>query len=243
MRPAAGILALALLGSGAAYAAEGYEPDGFELEVNMHASGETFKSSYDRKEIQLSPTESCLPGGEDWRELGKFTDHPFPYSTTTMGKKAGVLLGVGARAGFRLETHHLVFLHFDYMQERWQTRSETSWWDEVDQRTYRSCYSGETIFEVVRMSIGYRFSYPVVDWLEPFAVFEGGVRWYQSSKTGGRIPGEERFTLLLGTGVRFIFRERMFVSLSYLWELPLDWQTTNSVMIGMGAFFSFSKSR
>jgi opacity protein-like surface antigen len=237
---AAVILVLALLGAGNAYAADDYEPDGFEFEVSMHTGGETFGSSSGRKEIQPSSAEGCLPDGEDWRVLNSFTDHPFPHSTTTKGKNVGVQLGVGARAGFRLETHHLVFLHFDYILERWRTRSKTSGWDEENQRSYSYCYTGGANIEVLRMSIGYRFSYPVLDRLEPFAMLEGGVRWYGSSTRWKRLQSEERFTLLLGAGVRFLLRERVFLSLSYLWELPLDWQTTNSIMLGIGAFFGKS---
>jgi len=232
-----GVLLGVMLQTGAVHAGGGYEPDGFEFEISMHTGGGTFGSSSGRKEIQPSPAEGCLPEGEDWRVLSSFTDHPFPHSTTTNGKNVGVQLGVGAKAGFRLETHHLVFLHFDYILERWRTRSETSGWDEENQRSYRHCYAGGANIEVLRLSVGYRFSYPLLNWLEPFAVFEGGVRWYGSSIRWKLFQSEERFTLLLGAGVRFLFRERVFLSLSCLWELPLDWQTTNSIMLGIGVFF------
>jgi hypothetical protein len=229
-----GVLMGVMLEMGAVYAGEGYQPDGFEVEVSAHVAGETFESSYDRKEI---PQAGCLPDDEGWRPLKTYVDDGMPYSATTRGKKAGVLMGVGARAGFRLRAYHLVFLHFDYMQERWMTRTETSLWDDIEQVSHESCYSDGGNVGVVRMSMGYRFAYPVLEWLEPFAVFEGGVRWYDPPGGWTRLGSEERFTLLLGAGVRLLFWERLFASVSYLWELPLDWQTASSVMIGMGVFF------
>ncbi|MBN2497041.1 MAG: hypothetical protein JXR96_20785 [Deltaproteobacteria bacterium] len=142
--------------------------------------------------------------------------------------------GGGLRGGVRIGAYHFAYLHFDYLWEEWSGYAGAS--------RQMDWSSG---FQYVRILAGYRFAYPVLDWLEPFAECALGAHVYVPRTLridiGGEIDEAEivpdtRFALMLGFGVRFVFLEHFFATGSYLIDMPID-MSSSSFVLGGGAFF------
>ncbi len=142
--------------------------------------------------------------------------------------------GGGLQGGMRIGAYHFVYLHFDYLWEQW------SGYAGADQQVDWSAG-----FNYLRILAGYRFAYPVLDWLEPFAECAIGAHVYIPRVLRIDIGGEideadvvpdSRFALMLGFGLRFVFLDRFFATGSYLIDMPIN-MSSSSFVLGVGMSF------
>lgn len=154
------------------------------------------------------------------------------------GRKVRGQLGLGGRLGLRMREYHTVFVIVDYLWQDWvgDTRSgQLADWS--------------LEFGVIRVVGGYRFSYPVLSWLEPYAELAIGAHIYlpvTAERSSGVEPqspveleplDESPLAFMLGAGVRFSFMDHLYLSVGYLWDLPIGELTTSSFLAAAGAYF------
>jgi len=201
----------------------------FEIEVHGSFWGNEFvgteggyydsATEMDHNEILLYPGTQTNP------------DDPDAF---IKGHKDEGQMGVGGRLGLRMMKYHTVFVIVDYLWQDWvgDTRNGQleDWYVE---------------FGVLRVAGGYRFSYPVLSWLEPYAELAIGAHIYLPVESDRHVgdpvelepQDESPLAVMLGAGVRFSFLEHFFVSLGYLYDLPIGELTTSSFLAGAGAIF------
>jgi TolB-like protein len=208
--------------------------DRFEVEVHTHL-GESLMSDATANDVwwDRNGYGSLGTWDSEWLNLND--------EGTARGIGTGRSWGMGGVFGLRFAMYHLAFIQLDYLKEHWRGKVETV----VAEQTIP--WKLDVDFSLLRLLAGYRFAYPLVKWLAPFAVFSLGANIYLPQKV--RLTGEGydagelelspgvRFSILLSAGVRFKFAQRFFVSLSYQFDLPIGHVTTSGPMAGAGAHF------
>jgi hypothetical protein len=216
------------------------------LSETQDAVRELMRLSAPRMGVTLAPEGPPEAGGPGWFELelhaslfgglgaGRWVDGGGGAGHTGAGELTGDRLGGGLRVGARLLELHTVFLNFDYLVEHWTG---------TDTVEAGGAYRLGLDFHVLRLAAGYRFAYPVLTWLAPFAEASLGVN-LMLPKTldlaGGQSveyqpEGGTRFAALLGLGVRFTVLERWIGSVYYLWDIPVTGLSSSSIVVGLGA--------
>lgn len=151
------------------------------------------------------------------------------------GHKNTRQVGLGGRLGLRMMTHHTVFVIVDHLWQEW----------------IGDTFGGQLLDEsfqlaVLRVAGGYRFSYPVLSWLEPYAeaAFGGHIylpttedRRNNQSAVELKPLDESPLSVMLGAGLRFSFLEYLYMSMGYLWDLPIGELTSSSWVLSAGATF------
>ncbi|HOX44778.1 MAG TPA: hypothetical protein PK668_14360 [Myxococcota bacterium] len=206
----------------------------------------------DRFELQVqAQLGEALLGGDDpawWEENG--LDRPGVWGqgwvglggqAEARGINTGKAWAVGARFGVRFAQHHLAFAQLDYLREHWRGKAEVP--IEAGLESWRLSLDRDAL----RALAGYRFAYPVLPWLEPFAELAVGVAAVlpvsvslagtQSSLSALDLDTLVRPVLLLDLGLRFPFAERFFAALSWCFDLPLGEVTTGGLALAAGAHF------
>ena len=201
----------------------------FEIEVHGALWGNEFvgteggyydsAAEVDHNEILLYPGTQTNP------------DDPDAF---IRGHKDKGQMGVGGRLGLRMMKYHTIFVIVDYIWQDWvgDTRNGqlADWYVE---------------FGVLRVAGGYRFSYPVLSWLEPYAELAIGAHIYFPAEYDRHVgdpvelepQDESPLAVMLGAGVRFSFLDHFFVIMGYLYDLPIGDLTTSSFLAGAGAYF------
>ncbi|HUU01546.1 MAG TPA: CsgG/HfaB family protein [Myxococcota bacterium] len=144
--------------------------------------------------------------------------------------------GVGGRFGIRFANYHTAFAQVDFL------------WEELSGRFSAREDSGtplSTYINLLRILAGYRFAWPALDWLAPFLELGlGGIIYFPvqvevsgATITSLELKADSRFAVMVGAGLRFSFLKRGFISLSWLYELPLFGFSSGSFLVGGGATF------
>ncbi|HSA23569.1 MAG TPA: hypothetical protein P5076_19065, partial [Myxococcota bacterium] len=90
------------------------------------------------------------------------------------GDMTGDRLGGGLRFALRLGDLHALWLGFDYQREAWRGQAPCEAPDCDPGLSDR--LSIEVSLDELRVLLGYRFAYPLLDWLEPYAELGLGVQ-------------------------------------------------------------------
>jgi hypothetical protein len=189
-------------------------------------------------EVEL---HACLRGNEIVGEQGgNSSDHwiDLGENPVVKGRMGLDRWGWGLRAGIRMADYHIAFLQLDHIREKWLVHvgdgASTTW---------------SADFDSLRLVVGYRFAWPVLEWLEPFAEAALGAHLYVprtlrlvDADSGDAILDVEvqpdhRFAIMVGLGIRFAFLERFYATASYLIDLPVGELTSSSFIVGGGATF------
>jgi opacity protein-like surface antigen len=146
--------------------------------------------------------------------------------------------GGGVRAGVRLGDWHTVGAQLDYLRERW--------YGDLDRAD-----SFSQDFQLVRLIATYRFHYPVLDWLAPFVEAGVGAHLYLDATarfhdatsatgvSGVDISPDARLAVMLAAGLRVDPVAGLFVTFSYLWDVPVDRYALSSSSFILGAGYRF----
>ncbi|MBW2704018.1 MAG: hypothetical protein JRF33_24620 [Deltaproteobacteria bacterium] len=205
-------------------------PDRFEVELRFQA-GDALLADASASDLWWNENgfDQLNVWGDDWLTLLGDED------SRGIGTGKGWLLG--ARFGLRVGKLHTVFAQLDYGQEHWRGKVQVG---DNDQSRWRL----DLDLHVLRLSAGYRFAYPVLDWFWPFVEMAMGLHipFQQDMETPagdalGAVGPEPRIILLVNPGLRFQFAERFFVAASWLFDIPLGESTFSGPMLATGAFF------
>jgi TolB-like protein len=185
----------------------------------------------DRFELTLN---ACLGGSEVHGYQNDVIDEnvPVPYYADIGLHR----WGIGGRFGVRFATHHTAFVQLDWLWEELSGRFS-------DQRDAGPPLS--TNINLLRILAGYRFAWPVLNWLAPFVELGlgGSIYFPVKAQVAGltdttlELAPQARFAVMLGAGLRFSFLERGFVNLSWLYEVPLLGFSSGSFLVGGGVTF------
>ncbi|MBW2699727.1 MAG: tetratricopeptide repeat protein [Deltaproteobacteria bacterium] len=205
------------------------KPQPADSQPEQSASVETSKRDW--FELQV---HACVMGNEVFGRQGGDAGVSLSQDPVIDAQMGVDRYGGGLRGGMRLGAYHFAYLHFDYLWEQW------SGYAGADQQVDWSAG-----FNYLRILAGYRFAYPVLDWLEPFAECAIGAHVYIPRilriDIGGEIDEadvvpDSRFALMLGFGLRFVFLERFFATGSYLIDMPIT-MSSSSFVLGGGMSF------
>ncbi|NMB76885.1 MAG: DUF2380 domain-containing protein [Myxococcales bacterium] len=150
------------------------------------------------------------------------------------GDMTGQRLGVGVRGAYLVDSFQAVFVQADFLVEHWVG---TAW-----QEGAANEWEIGADFPVLRGRAGYRFAWPVVSWLAPYA--EAGVglqatlsRTAVLKDASGQTVADLalkpqdalRFVLTVGLGLEARF-SAFAVGAGYLWDAPIYAKSTSSVV-------------
>ncbi|HSA20211.1 MAG TPA: CsgG/HfaB family protein [Myxococcota bacterium] len=174
------------------------------------------------------------------------------------GDMDGDRAGVGLRFGVRLARLHLVFVQIDWLQEHWRwgfcPLSAPAQPGSPHVPVTVPCdpslrWRAETDLNTIRALLGYRFAYPVLDWLLPFAELGVGLHYYlpyeRTLRDQSQDPPAERsfafqpdgglrLALMVGLGAQVILYDPLFLTFSYFWDAPIQAASSSSAMVGVG---------
>ncbi len=175
---------------------------------------------------------ACLGGSEVHGYQGTINPQGTDESWADMGVHRW---GVGGRFGLRLDDLHTIFAHVDWLWEEWQGRlsaggSSSDWNSNIN---------------LLRVLAGYRFAWPVLSWLAPYAELGLGGHVYfpiQANLSGATsdtvtIEPDSRFALMLGLGLRFDLGELGLVSAGWLYDVPVAGYSSGSFVLSGGIAF------
>ncbi len=204
-------------------------PDRFEVELRFQA-GDALLADASASDTWWAENgyNQLNVWGDDWLTLLGDED--------SRGIATGKGWLLGARFALRVGKLHTVFAQLDYGQEHWRGKVQVG---DDDPSRWRL----DMDLHVLRLSAGYRFAYPVLDWFWPFIEMAMGVHipFQQDMETPagdvlGSLGPEPRIILLVNPGLRFQFAERYFVAASWLFDMPLGESTFSGPMVAAGAF-------
>jgi len=157
------------------------------------------------------------------------------------GGSTGKGWGLGAKFGMRFTNLHLVFIQLDIIQEHWRGKAE------VDLDLDSAAWEIHADLTLLRLLAGYRFSYPILEWLAPFVELAVGTTLVIPKKANlvseavdhGQInlAVSPRFTVMVAPGIQFRFAQRYHVGLAYLFDLPLGSNLSSGITLSTGAHF------
>jgi len=174
------------------------------------------------------------------------------------GDMDGDRAGAGLRFGVRLARLHLVFVQLDWLTEHWRwgfcPLSAPGEPGGPHVPVTAPCEPGlrwraEADLHMIRALLGYRFAYPVLDWLRPFAELGVGLHYYlpyeRTLRDQSLEPPAERvfafqpdggirLALMVGLGVQVILVDPLFLTFSYFWDAPIQEASSSSAMVGVG---------
>ncbi|RLB55292.1 MAG: hypothetical protein DRI34_10785 [Deltaproteobacteria bacterium] len=201
----------------------------FEMEIRGDFWGNEFvgeEGGYFDSSAEIDHNETLLYRGSQ--------DNPDVPDAYINGRKLTGQIGVGGRLGLRMMKYHTVFLIVDYLWQDWAGDTRDG-----------QLLDWSLSFGVIRVGGGYRFSYPLLGWLEPYIEAAMGADIYLPT-TAARRHGDEvtlepldesPLAVMLGAGVRFSFLDHLYASIGYLWDLPIGKLTCSSWLLAAGAYF------